>query len=63
MEKMTPEQRNERRVERMAKELNLDATQQGKLKQMYIEEAQAREAQRANAKDKKRSLRIIESYT
>lgn len=45
----TPEQR----VERMSKELNLDATQQEKLKQLYTEEAQAREAQRANAKDKK----------
>lgn len=53
MEKMTPEQRNERRVERMTKELNLDATQQEKLKQLYAEEAQAREAQKGNAKDKK----------
>lgn len=53
MEKMTPEQRNEKRVERMTKELNLDTKQQDQLKQLYAEEAQAREAQKANAKGKK----------
>ncbi|MES2240692.1 MAG: hypothetical protein V4497_10595 [Bacteroidota bacterium] len=53
MEKMTPEQRTERRVERMTKELNLDATQQEKLKQLYADEAKNREAQMANMKDKK----------
>ena len=53
MEKMTPEQRNERRVERMTKELNLDATQQEKLKQLYADEAKNREAQMADRKNKK----------
>ncbi len=50
---MTPEQRNQNRVERMTKELSLDAKQQEQLKQFYVEEAQAREAQRANTTEKK----------
>ncbi len=53
MEKMTPEQRNEKRVERMTKELNLDAAQQEKLKQFYADEAKKREAMMAEMKDKK----------
>ncbi len=53
MEKMTPEQRTQNRVDRMAKELNLDATQQEKLKQLYADEAKNREAMMAQMKDKK----------
>lgn len=53
MEKMTPEQRIERRVERMTKELNLDAKQQEQLKQLYADEAKNREAKMAEMKDKK----------
>jgi Spy/CpxP family protein refolding chaperone len=50
---MTPEQRSEQRIARMTKDLNLDAKQQEQLKQLYAEQAKAREAQRANATDKK----------
>jgi Spy/CpxP family protein refolding chaperone len=53
MGKMTPEQRNERRIERMTTELNLDAAQQEKLKQLYADEAKNREAKMAEMKDKK----------
>lgn len=53
MEKMTPEQRIERRVERVTKELNLDAKQQEQLKQLYADEAKNREAKMAEMKDKK----------
>ncbi|MBA0884584.1 hypothetical protein [Flavobacterium undicola] len=53
MGNMTPEQRTEQRVARMTKDLNLDAKQQEQVKQLYTEQAQAREAQRANATDKK----------
>lgn len=53
MGNMTPEQRAERRVERMTKDLNLDAKQQEQLKQFYAEEAKERETQMANMKNKK----------
>ena len=53
MGNMTPEQRSERRVERMAKDLNLDAKQQEQLKQMYADEAKEREAMMADMKNKK----------
>ncbi|WP_051590658.1 Spy/CpxP family protein refolding chaperone [Flavobacterium daejeonense] len=53
MRNMTPEQRAERRVERMTKDLNLDAKQQEQLKQMYANEAKEREAMMADMKNKK----------
>ncbi|MFC5682772.1 hypothetical protein ACYE2N_13320 [Flavobacterium sp. MAHUQ-51] len=53
MEKMTPEQRVQNRVDRMTKELNLDAAQQEKIKQLYVDEAKNREAMMAQMKEKK----------
>ncbi|MFA9192667.1 hypothetical protein AAGV28_14915 [Flavobacterium sp. FZUC8N2.13] len=43
----------EKRIERLTTQLNLDAKQQEQLKQFYIEQAKAREVQRADVKDKK----------
>lgn len=52
-EKMSPEQRTQMRVDRMTKDLNLDAAQQEKVKQFYADEAKNREAMMAEMKDKK----------
>jgi Spy/CpxP family protein refolding chaperone len=53
MEKLTPEERTEKRIEKMTKELTLDAKQQEKIGEVFKEDALAKEKQRAEMKQKK----------
>ena len=53
MEKLTPEERSEKRIAKMTKELSLDSKQQEKIRGVFKDEADANEKQRAEMKKKK----------
>jgi Spy/CpxP family protein refolding chaperone len=53
MEKMTPQERSAKRLEKMTAELNLDAKQQEKVKQLFAEQDATRDTQRAEMKKKR----------
>jgi Spy/CpxP family protein refolding chaperone len=57
MEKLSPEQRTEKRIAKMTKELTLDAKQQEKIRGVFKEEAVSKEKQRAEMKKKKEQAR------
>lgn len=57
MEKLTPEQRTEKRIAKMTKDLSLDAKQQEKVREVFKEEAKAKEKQRAEMKKKREEAR------
>lgn len=50
MEKLTPEERTEKKMEKMTKDLSLDAKQQEKMRELFKEENATREKQRAENK-------------
>ncbi|MDG2432755.1 hypothetical protein [Flavobacterium sp.] len=53
MEKMTPQERSAKRLEKMTADLNLDAKQQEKVKQLFAEQDATRESQKAEMKKKR----------
>jgi len=57
MEKMTPEQRSERRLERMKTELNLDEKQQEQVKQLFAEQDKKWEANRGEMQNRREMSR------
>jgi Spy/CpxP family protein refolding chaperone len=57
MEKLTPEERTEKRIAKMTKDLNLDTKQQEKIREVFKEQATAREKQRAEMKKKNEEAR------
>ncbi|GAA6766103.1 hypothetical protein AAFH68_20430 [Flavobacterium sp. CGRL1] len=54
-ERMTPEQRNEKQLQKLTSELSLDADQQAQVKQLLAERSAKAEKLRAERKDKKDS--------
>nr|WP_294787993.1 hypothetical protein [uncultured Flavobacterium sp.] len=54
-ERMTPEQRNEKQLQKLTTELNLDANQQSQVKQLLAERSAKAEKFRETRKDKKDS--------
>lgn len=60
MEKMTPEQRQEQRLNKMSKDLNLNAKQQEEIKKLMAEEGEKAEKFRANRKEAK-DKQLLES--
>lgn len=53
MEKMTPEERTAKRIEKMTKDLNLDAKQQEKLQLLFTEQEATRASQKEEMKKKR----------
>jgi protein CpxP len=54
-ERLTPEQRNEKQLQRMTTQLNLDANQQAQMKQLLAERSAQSEKLRASRKDRQNS--------
>jgi protein CpxP len=53
MEKITPEERTAKRIEKMTKDLNLGAKQQEKLQQLFTEQEATRATQKTEMKKKR----------